>query len=301
MFSFRSTLGTGTLALLLSVPQAGAPARASYPGGDGLIAFTKNGNIYTVTPTGRAARLVAKNGTKPHWSPDGRRLAMLRGGNVWVMKADGSAKSQVTRTGGAGALTWSPDGGWLAVVATSAATGSTALYKIRSTAPFGEPVTVTASHVENRPIAWSPDGASIAFNGGAFEGRFPCIDDRLVCISRVDIASGGVDVLTWTGGSAHSEDDIFAPDWKPDSSGILFSFVQTARDFSGDSTPLHVSVLPPSKKYTTDGGAYSPSGARVAFTKLAGGRDEIYTAKSDGSGWQRVTRGRDPDWQPVVS
>ena len=62
-----------------------------------------------------------------------------------------------------------------------------------------------------------------------------------------------------------------------------------------------MSVLQPSRKYTTDGGVYSPSGARVAFTKRTGSRIEVYTGNTDGTGWQRVTGGRDPDWQPVLT
>lgn len=294
----RRALGLSIAATLLSAPVLAPPAQAAFPGADGRIAFVRAGSVYTATTAGGDLRLVARNGAHPRWSPDGTRIAMVRAGNVWVMNADGTRQVQATRTGGIGAMTWSPDGAWLAAVHTPAQ-GPTTVSKVRSTAPFGPLLTVTSSSVENRPIAWSPDGASIAFSGGAFDDTYPCVNDGLVCISTVDIATGAVDVLTFTGGSMHSTDDIFAPDWRPDSSGVLFSFVQVARDYTGDSTPLHVSVLQPSRNYTTDGGVYSPSGTRVAFTKRTGTRTEVFTATAEGTGWYRVAAGQQPDWQPT--
>ena len=53
--------------------------------------------------------------SSPRWSPDGKRIAFVSGGQIWAMKPDGSGREQVTRisTGGGGPL-WSPDGRWIA-------------------------------------------------------------------------------------------------------------------------------------------------------------------------------------------
>lgn len=295
----RRLLEVSLAGALVCVPLSSGTAHAAFPGSDGRVALVKNNSIYTITSSGADLKLVARGGTMPRWSPDGRRIAMVRRGNVWVMNADGTHQAQATRSGGLSAPTWSPDGAWLGAVAVPVGGGTNTIVKFGSTAPFGAAVVVTDSYVENRRIAWSPDGASIAFNGGAFDGTAPCVDDGLTCISKVDVATGAVNVMTWTGGSVHSIDDMFAPDWKPDSSGILFSLVQTARDYSENGTPLHVNVLQPSTRYTTDGGVYSPSGGKVAFTKRTGNRHEIFTAKADGTGWKRIAAGRDPDWQPA--
>ncbi len=298
MNATRRLVGLAITVCVLWAPLGTGVADAAFPGADGRIAFVRSGVIYTMTPAGANLRRVTV-GTKPRWSPDGGRLAMLRGGNVWVMNADGRRQRQLTRTGGLGAPAWSPDGTSLAAVYTTPVGGPSVVVRISSTEPFGIAATVTDQYVENRPIAWSPDGRSIAFNGGAFGGTYPCVDDGLKCISRVDVATGAVDVMTWTGGSVHSADDMYDANWNPDGSGILFSFVQTARDFSGDDSPLHVSVLQPSRSYTTDGGVYSPSGDKVAFTKHTGNTRQIYTAAADGTGWRRLAAGQDPDWQPV--
>ncbi|HKR14229.1 MAG TPA: S9 family peptidase [Pyrinomonadaceae bacterium] len=52
----------------------------------------------------------------PRWSPDGKKLAFITGGQVWTMDSDdGDDKEQVTKIStGAAAPVWSPDGKWIA-------------------------------------------------------------------------------------------------------------------------------------------------------------------------------------------
>jgi Tol biopolymer transport system component len=54
-------------------------------------------------------------GWSPAWSPDGRRLAFVAGGDVYVVGSNGSGRRRLTRTAAReGRPTWSPDGRWLA-------------------------------------------------------------------------------------------------------------------------------------------------------------------------------------------
>src|SRR5687767_9153884 len=51
----------------------------------------------------------------PRWSPDGKKIAFVTGGQIWTMDSDdGGDKEQVTKisTGAAGPV-WSPDGKWI--------------------------------------------------------------------------------------------------------------------------------------------------------------------------------------------
>src|SRR4051812_35208692 len=84
-----------------------------------MIAFDLLGDIYVMpiaggTPTRIADGLAYEQ--QPRFSPDGKRIAFVsdRGGgdNIWVMKADGSDKRQVTKEDFRllNQPSWSPDG-----------------------------------------------------------------------------------------------------------------------------------------------------------------------------------------------
>jgi Tol biopolymer transport system component len=59
-------------------------------------------------------------GHHPSWSPDGKFIAFMAYGGVWVMKADGSAKQNIShgKTRDSEPV-WSPDGQWIAFTRTA--------------------------------------------------------------------------------------------------------------------------------------------------------------------------------------
>jgi dipeptidyl aminopeptidase/acylaminoacyl peptidase len=83
-------------------------------------------DLWLVQTDGRAAALpLTTNGRErsPRWSPDGTRIASVRGdpsqgSQVWMLDASGGEARQLTRLppGEVRAIQWSPDGGSLAVV-----------------------------------------------------------------------------------------------------------------------------------------------------------------------------------------
>jgi dipeptidyl aminopeptidase/acylaminoacyl peptidase len=83
------TAGSAVLATaaLLGISVPGI-AQAAYAGSDGLIAFVRHGNIYTInpeaaTPSSTVVRLTrGGHDSGPRWSPDGRQLA-------WESREDG--------------------------------------------------------------------------------------------------------------------------------------------------------------------------------------------------------------------
>jgi dipeptidyl aminopeptidase/acylaminoacyl peptidase len=57
----------------------------------------------------------ATSATAPRWSPDGKKIAYVNGGQIWQMESDGDNKDPVTKIStSATAPVWSPDGKWLA-------------------------------------------------------------------------------------------------------------------------------------------------------------------------------------------
>jgi len=74
--------------------------------------------IYVVSIDGGSPKQITNgqsSSSSPRWSPDGKKIAFITGGQVWTMESDGDKKDQVTKiaTGAAGPV-WSPDGKWIA-------------------------------------------------------------------------------------------------------------------------------------------------------------------------------------------
>jgi dipeptidyl aminopeptidase/acylaminoacyl peptidase len=71
-----------------------------------------------VASSGGSARRFPDDTTKAteaRWSPDGRRVAYIAGGQLWVASAEGAARNQITKlTGEATGPKWSPDGAKIA-------------------------------------------------------------------------------------------------------------------------------------------------------------------------------------------
>jgi dipeptidyl aminopeptidase/acylaminoacyl peptidase len=74
--------------------------------------------IWTVRIDGTNPRQITSgtsSSSSPRWSPDGRQIAYISGGQVWRMEPDGGDKEQVTRIStGAANPVWSRDGRWIA-------------------------------------------------------------------------------------------------------------------------------------------------------------------------------------------
>ena len=70
-----------------------------------------------IDPGGTApARRVIRRGTRPSWSPDGKRLAIERSvgrqTNIFIARANGKKLRRLTYRGGTKPV-WSPDGRWI--------------------------------------------------------------------------------------------------------------------------------------------------------------------------------------------
>lgn len=205
-----------------------------------------------------------KSVSQPRWSPDGSSLAFVSTSagspnQLYIMPMEGGEPRQITYLErGVSEVVWSPAGDSLAVTSkvggfTMEEQGSSPWvitdlkYKFNGQGYFdggkmqvfvvplrgGEPIQVTQGDYDNGQIAWSPDGATIAFVSARHETRDR---DTAADLWTVPAQGGHVRQLTNQFG------DCNAPAFSPDGTTIAFASVGDPNDTAGRTT--HVWVIP---------------------------------------------------------
>jgi TolB protein len=233
-----------------------APAAAATPSLPSLIAYVRNGDVY-VSKGATEKRLTTGGGhARPRWSRDGRQLAVIKGGRLWTMKADGTAKRRLSTRPAAGA-SWSPDGRWIAFASLSC-TGGPGVYRISTTTAGAVPEVLFPRDCrgEELPaeaavapaqggslrdrlryddaVAWSPDGAKVAFRGGYCESVYDA------CLSVGTVATGGEQtVAAYGGGSLQTSGFAVVPEWRADGAKLAWTAYQVG-ETAADDKPVHL-------------------------------------------------------------
>ena len=234
----------------------GAPAWS--PDGQ-RIAFVRGDGIHVMNADGSdAVRLTTGDDNDPAWSPDGRRIAFVRGDDIHVMNADGSDAVRLTRSGDDNSPAWSPDGRRIAF-----ARGDNVddIHVMNADGSGVERLTRSGGWYP----AWSPDGQRIAF----FSWRNVFVD---IHVMNAD-GSGPRPLIT-------TYSDNPEPAWSPDGRRIAFG---QGRRFHSENHELYVmnadgsnvERLTDSEGYDR-GPAWSPDGRKIAFVSDRDGNSEIY-------------------------
>ncbi|MEV6479664.1 hypothetical protein [Streptomyces sp. NPDC051576] len=128
--------------------------------------------VWTANADGSGVRRIAAiSGGRVSWSPDGKRLAVLRRDDDGVQQlfvvtvSDGSAQQVTTGSAKVEDPAWSPDGKHIAVCIQK--TSGWQIHVVDPSRPGAEPRQVT--HQSRRALdpVWSPDGRSFAYTAGA--------------------------------------------------------------------------------------------------------------------------------------
>jgi Tol biopolymer transport system component len=57
----------------------------------------RNGDIFVVNGSGTVTRLTNNGGGQPAWSPDGSRIVFVRSNDIYVMNANGTGVTRLTK------------------------------------------------------------------------------------------------------------------------------------------------------------------------------------------------------------
>ncbi|HSS42279.1 MAG TPA: hypothetical protein VLK37_06965 [Solirubrobacterales bacterium] len=163
---FKKTLIS--LFSLIAVFALAIPAAASAAGG-GAVLFSKTstvdgkakGGLYAVKDGGLNQLTEDPTDAEPNFSPDGRTVAFVRGGDIFSIRPDGSGQRQLTNGPEVDSLPKiAPNGRYLVFERRGALGGPSSLYSVRVTGG-GEHGIVTSG--DNHDAAFSPDGRTIVF------------------------------------------------------------------------------------------------------------------------------------------
>jgi Tol biopolymer transport system component len=208
------------------------------------------------------------------WSPDGTRLLFSRVGRLDVLEPDGSV-TIVERTGAADPSegSWSPDGTRIVYMTDVGEKG----YPLRVVNADGSGLVAEfgSETTNGRFPAWSPDGSTIAFLGGAFDSPELWL-----------IGADGSDPHMVTGCDPSGVCPTWSsPTWSPDGRHLAFA----ASGSNGDQIYVVGTDGSNLTRLSDVAGfaatpSWSPDGTRIAFTDFEGTHDAtLELMDADGS------------------
>jgi hypothetical protein len=263
------------------------------PAGNGLIAYSTAGDIYTADPvTGVATAIVTgpEADIDPIWSRDGTRVAFHRKmegvegpGLLFVAPADGSELALVTPDpiNSLAAWSFSPDG--RSIVATAQVAGLPAILVMPSDGA-GNPrvLQIEKMVLVEAPAYRPPSGDEIMFVGR----RFPNPYRALYAIGP---SSGDVRTIV----EPSVDFDVYGATWSPDGSRIAYGSCRTSA--TQVSSRIHIigaggtgdRLVDNQPNTIADGGTmvWSNDGTRLIITRVfapAGERSAAVVVRVDG-------------------
>ena len=250
---------------------------AVVPAGDGLIAYASGGDIYVGDPATGETRTIVSGPQRDSWpifSPDGTRLAFLRGdvetedASIVVVRADGSNERVAMQPG------------------------------------FSQ---------RGVGFTWTPDGASILVNHDSRPFTTPYFDGELSLLDATGVDEPRLltpPLPVGVGGPYFRYTDQVAPMFRPPNGDVILSGedgnwdIQRLYAWDADlenRRPLGREALEPFEPYHMQPWAlwWSPDGSTIAFHLSRSGFEEIgfFVMDADGTDVRRL---ESVEWGPLA-
>ena len=261
------------------------------------------GKIQVINTDGTGLKTLSdKPSTAPSWSPDGKKLVFVSDYDIWVMNADGSKKTRLTRDLNADHPLWSPEGKKIAFESIIDTRVRDVNVEIRTINADGTGLRrLTNNHKADYLCGWSPDGSKILFVSNEKERPG---------IYTMNANGSGKKYLSRERVPILADTD---PHWSPDGRRIVFCSnwgTYEIHTMNADGTEEKWITATTSKHWLHRGipeergddrfPSWSPDGKYIAFDSEMDGNLEIYRYDILKNGWpKRLTANKARDFAPV--